>query len=202
MLQWANQPARDQVAPTPLFLDQMTVTLSTHVIGCEVNITMTNNIVDVFLGETMLSALEDFLSTSLNERIYPYRSRLDIRMRPALINEGDPTISAEIVEGGSVEIKKRGDLNFASFEARSAFKSSVLTAIAIIVFQIAAIPEASTYLDQLGEEDAFSRALDFSDIAISMERILGAAPKMSISDWQKEYLITHLAQPIRVWYKS
>jgi hypothetical protein len=187
MVQWASQPAKDQVASTPLFLDQMTVSLSTHVIGCRVNITAPNNLADVFLAETVLSALEAFLATSLNEAIYPYRSTLDIRLRPALFNEGDPTISAKIVDGGSVEVTRTGNLNFASFEARKAFKSSVLTAIAIIVFQIAVIPEAHIYLDQLGEEDAFSRAIDFSDIAISVERILGATPKMSISDWQKEY---------------
>jgi hypothetical protein len=55
------------------------------------------------------------------------------------------------------------------------------------MFQIAAIPEVETYLDRLGEEGAFSRALDFSDTAICVERTLGSAPKLSLSDWEKEY---------------
>jgi hypothetical protein len=55
------------------------------------------------------------------------------------------------------------------------------------MFQIAAIPEAESYLDRLDEEDAFSRALDFSDIAISVEQILGSTPKLFLSDWEKEY---------------
>ena len=39
------------------------------------------------------------------------------------------------------------DLNLLSIEGRNAFKSSVLRAIAVIMFQIAATPDAETYLD-------------------------------------------------------
>jgi hypothetical protein len=187
MVQWVNQPAREQVAPHPVFLDKMTATLKSNVIGCEVNLTTPNNLQAIFLAETLLAALEAFLATSLNERVYPYRSKLEIRLRPALFDGGEPTITAEVVGGGAVEITHPRDLNFASVDARNAFKSSVLRAIAVIMFQIAAIPEAETYLDRLGEEGAFSRALDFSDIAICVERTLGSTPKLSLSDWEKEY---------------
>jgi hypothetical protein len=139
------------------------------------------------LAETLLAALEAFLATSLNERIYPYRSKLEIRLRPCLFDGGEPTLVAQVVSGGAVEITHPRDLSFASVEERNAFKSSVLRAIAVIMFQIAAIPDAEAYLDRLGEEDAFSRALDFSDIAISVERVLGSTPKLSLSDWEKEY---------------
>jgi hypothetical protein len=55
------------------------------------------------------------------------------------------------------------------------------------LFQIAAIPDAETYLDRLGEEDAFSRALYFSEIAIAVDRILGSTAKLSLSDWERDY---------------
>ena len=187
MIQWLNQPAREQVAPHPVFLDKMTATLTSNVIGCEVSLTAPNNLQAIFLAETLLSALEAFLATSLNERVYPYRSKLEIRLRPSLFEGGEPAITAQVVSGGAVEITHPRDLNFASIEARNAFKSSVLRAIAIILFQIAAIPDAETYLNRLGEEGALSRALDFSDIAISVERVLGSTPKLSLSDWEKEY---------------
>jgi hypothetical protein len=54
-----------------------------------------------------------------------------------------PTLTAEAVSGGAVEITHPRDLNFASIEARNAFKSSVLRALAIIMFQIVAIPDAA-----------------------------------------------------------
>jgi hypothetical protein len=186
MVQWVNQPAAEQVAPLPVFLDKMTAALTSNVIGCEVNLTTPNNLQAIFLAETLLAALEAFLA-SLNERVYPYRSKLGIRLRPALFDGGEPTITAQVVSGGAVEITHPRDLNFASVDARNAFKSSVLRAIGVIMFQIAAIPEVETYLDRLGEEGAFSRALDFSDIAICVERTLGSAPKLSLSDWEKEY---------------
>lgn len=187
MVQWVNQPAREQVAPHPVFLDKMTATLKSNVIGCEVGLTTPNNLQAIFLGETLLAALEALLATSLNERVYPYRSKLEVRLQPTLFDGGEPTITAQIVSGGAIEITHPRDLNFASVDERNAFKSSVLGAIAVTMFQIAAIPEVETYLDRLGEEGAFSRALDFSDIAICVERTLGSAPKLSLSDWEKEY---------------
>jgi hypothetical protein len=168
-------------------MDKMTATLTSNVIGCEVNLTTPNNLQAIFLAETILAALEAFLATSLNEQVYPYRSKLEIRLRPSLFEGGELTIAAQGVSGGAVEITHPRDLNFASIEARNAFKSSVLGAIGVIMFQIAAIPDAETYLNRLGEEGAFSRALDFSDIAICVERVLGSTPKLSLSDWEKEY---------------
>jgi hypothetical protein len=187
MVQWTNQPAREQVASHPVFLDNMTTMLTSNVIGCEVKLTTPNNLEAIFLAETLLAALEAFLATSLNEGVYPYRSTLEIRMRPDSFDVGEPTITAEVASEGAVEITYPRDLRFASIDARNAFKSSVLRAIAVVMFQIAAIPDAEKYLHRLGEEGAFSRALDFSDIAIWVERILGSTPKLSLSDWEKEY---------------
>ncbi len=187
MVHWVNQPAGEQISPYPEFLDKLTVTLTSHVIGCEVNLTTPNNPPAVFLAETLLAALEAFLATSLNLRVYPYRSKLEVRLRPALYDGSEPTITLEVVSGGVVEITHPRDLQFASSEARRAFKLSVLQAVAVIMFQIAAIPDAESYLELLGEEGAFSRALDFSDIAICVERVLGSEPKLTLSDWEKGY---------------
>ena len=187
MVHWVNQPAGEQISPYPEFLDKLTVTLTSHVIGCEVNLTTPNNPPAVFLAETLLAALEAFLATGLNLRVYPYRSKLEVRLRPALYDGSEPTITLEVVSGGVVEITHPRDLQFASSEARRAFKLSVLQAVAVIMFQIAAIPDAESYLELLGEEGAFSRALDFSDIAICVERVLGSEPKLTLSDWEKGY---------------
>ena len=187
MVQWANQPAREQVASVPTFLDRMTTTLSSTVLGCEVSLTTARNPQAIFLAESLLGALEAFLATSLNERIIPYRSRLEIRLRPSLFDRGDPAISAEVVKGGAIELTHSRNLEYPSVEARNAFKSSVLSALGIMVFEIAAVPDAQSYLDRLGEEDAFSRALEFSDVAIAIERILGATPKLSLSDWKEQF---------------
>jgi hypothetical protein len=127
----------------------MTATLTSNVIGCEVKLTTPNNLQAIFLAETLLAALEALLATSLNERVYPYRSTLEIRMRPALFDIGEPTITAEVASRGAVEITHPRDLRLASVDARNAFKSSVLRAIAVVMFQIAAIPDAETYLDRL-----------------------------------------------------
>ena len=82
----------------------MTATLTSNVIGCEVKLTTPNNLQAISLAETLLAALEAFLATSLNERVYPYRSTLEIRMRPALFDTGEPAITAEVASGGAVEI--------------------------------------------------------------------------------------------------
>src|ERR1700751_3559553 len=84
---------REQVASHPVFLDKMTATLTSNVIGCEVKLTTPNNLQAIFLAETLLAALEALLATSMNERVHPYRSTLEIRMRPALFDIGEPTIT-------------------------------------------------------------------------------------------------------------
>jgi hypothetical protein len=104
-----------------------------------------------------------------------------------MFDSGEPAITAQVVSAGAVEITHSRDLNFVSVDARKAFKSSVLRAVAIIMVQIATFPNEETYLRRLAEEDAVSRALDFSDIAICVERTLGSAPKLSLSDWEEEY---------------
>src|SRR3990172_142897 len=43
------------------------------VLGCEILIKAANNLTSIQLGESILSALEAFLATSLGKRVVPYR---------------------------------------------------------------------------------------------------------------------------------
>src|ERR1700737_3227880 len=94
-----------------MFLDKMTATLTSNVIGCEVNLSTPNSLQAIFLAETLFAALEAFLATSLNERVFPYRSKLEIRLRPSLFEGGEPTLVIQVVSGGAVEITHPRDLS-------------------------------------------------------------------------------------------
>lgn len=202
---WASQPADDDLPAQPDFLSDETVTLRSNVLGCEVVVESANNLESIHLAETILGALEAFLATSLGAEIAPYRSELRINISPSDSVQGMPErADVEDETGQLVAIRHHPNFYDQVSREQNAFRSWVQNLLIDLLVKIAVIKNPETYLKKLlGDEAGLGRALNFTETAIPVRNILGAAPKVRLWEWRGEADVRQF--PLRrssPWYEG
>lgn len=185
---WRSQPAKDDVPSEPELLQGSEIVLRSAVLGCEVLVTAENNLTSIQLAETILGVLEAFLATGLDERVFPYRSRLSLEVRPTEEHIEGPQYRIASVKGEpTVEIKHPVPLIHGTLEARHSFRQWLLEVASHVLTQVAVISDADTFLNNLVSGEAgIQRALEFSDVAINIHNIFGDNPKLRLADWEHD----------------
>src|SRR5260221_10768367 len=182
---WIKLTGNQDLPARPEFSRSKTVRLSSFVLGCEVIVEAENTSTSIDLAETILSALEAFLATSLDNQLFPYRSELHILVKVSdqfhgtpqyQINETDSEHTV-IVHHNSVQRK------FAR-EEQEAFRSWLLDLILKLTFLLGTVDDSDAFLKQVVEDErGTSRALEYSDVAVVINNIFGQTPKFKLSDW-------------------
>jgi hypothetical protein len=203
---WLRQPAADDLPAKPDLLCDDTVTLRSNVLGCEVFVESANNLESIHLSETVVGALEAFLATSLGAELMPYRSQLRISIAPSDAVQGMPECTdIEDETGQMVAIRHHPNFYDQVSSAQDAFRSWVQNLLIDLLVKIAVIKNPESYLKKLlGNEVGLGRALNFTETAIPVRNILGAAPKVRLSEWKKKEASGRLF-PLRrssPWYEG
>lgn len=184
---WITQPASHDLPEIPDFLGEEKVELFSQVLGCNIVAETPNNNRSLFITESILSALEAFLATSLDSQIFPHQSNIRFQITPSdLVSDViDFRIQAESSRLETfIEVQHSIDESFIADLDSKEWRRKLSELIIQVVFQVAFLPEPENYFNLLEAESAFSRAFDFTNVAFSIWNILGKAPKIRLSDWQ------------------
>ena len=187
-LQWLKQPAADDLPEKPEFLQGRTVSLISVVLGCKIVVEAANYPDSIYLSETILGVLEAFLATSMGEKVFAHRSefRLVVKLSDYAGDLPEYRFDQKGMNGG-VEITHGENLAYHTREERAAFRTWLINLIAQIMSRVFHISDSNDYLTRLARDEAgFDRALNYSDVSICIENILGQSPKMRLSDWEAE----------------
>ena len=202
---WIAQPASHDLPELPEFLAEDTVELRSQVLGCNVVAEVSNNSRSLFIAESILAAFEAFLATSLDSQLFPHQPniRFQIVSSDSVANvidfqikeEGGETLEALIEVKHSVNESYIAEFNHESLGERLA------ELIIRVIFKIAFVSNPEQYLNRLlRDELAFSRALDFTNVAIAVGNILGKSPKLRLMDWKLSGSDKHFPpQRTNVW---
>jgi hypothetical protein len=195
--------ARDNIAASePDYLIGERAKLRSRVLGCEVIVSCANNITSLSVGEAILGTLEALLATSLDFRMLPHSDRLSLRIDPADGADLRPTL--EFVEEGGATVgvvthKRKFDCS--TREELLTFPDW-LSEAAIHLFARLASPASfedwsATVLEQ---ENAFSRALLFSNIPNCMSLIHGdTTERLSNEDWYEDGDVAYEVKRTTPW---
>ncbi|MBV9428919.1 MAG: hypothetical protein JO084_14465 [Bradyrhizobiaceae bacterium] len=199
-VKWAAA-AQDAGLIHPDYLLDDTVALKSRILGCQVIAICENNLTSLALGEALLGTLEALLATSLTLRTLPHLERLTIRIRAkadapvtpllVLVEENATTIA---VVTHQTQIRHNARAEAEAF-------SRWLQESAMTLFITFAVPPD---LDQwaqtvLGEENAFSRAITFSNVPNMLSVFYGNSERLSIGQWIEEGDVTYELKSSPSW---
>jgi hypothetical protein len=182
---WVQQPAIEDLPSQPQQTAESKVIFRSVVLGCELSVTSANNLRSIQLAEAVLGAIESVLATSLDQRIFPYRQTLNITVEP----EKDPVdiVTCRVCEidgESAIEIRHNGERSPTTRKERTRFHRFLVDVIAQLIPLIALPADVDAYLSRvMGEERGLNRALDFSEVFITQENILGKSQPFRVRDW-------------------
>ncbi|MDB6146536.1 MAG: hypothetical protein JWO45_200, partial [Spartobacteria bacterium] len=163
--QWRDQPAGQQLVNPVDVGESDTCSLTSIVIGCRVEASVSRDPACIVVAETVLAGLEGLLSTSLSATVLPIGPRIPIRIEP------DDNLTT------GIEFERVDDDGLASYVVRSSRFNPhklgpdelgvVLNGIRDLLFDIIArgflIRNIEKHLEKiLRDEDALERAINFT----------------------------------------
>lgn len=182
---WLEQPAADDIPDKPELMRNKKVPLRSFVLGCEVIVEVTNSSASIYLAETILSALEALLATSLDGQIIPHRSEFWIDIQLSDFIEGLPEYRTNAADA-RISVRHASKIQGGTKEEQQAFRSWIIKIVLEITVQIAIVNDLDSFFKQITDEVIFDRAANHADITTAIKNILGQAPKFFLSDWIPE----------------
>jgi hypothetical protein len=186
---WFNQPAKTDLLPYPDTTVSTKITLRSFVLGAEVIGTAANELPSIYFLEMLLGSIEAFLSTSLDADVIPHRETLRINLEPSKEVLEVPDFRVDVTSGEpTIEVRHSATAVPQTVPGTLALRDRLMEIIVHTLSHLVIWKDIDSYFQKLGgEERAFSRALLFSDVSTSITNILGATPKLRLSDWQAEF---------------
>jgi hypothetical protein len=181
-----EQPARSQLPLHPQIDDRTKVSYHTNILGCKLIVTAPSSAHSIFVAETILTAVEAFFATSLNEKIMPFRSSAKIIVEPVASCTIGLKVTTENNEGDAfIKVQHPIKPIEPTLEARAANEEGLINFIGEFVQHIAIIDDIELYLQKVAHrERGFSRALIYSDTSLGHLNVFGSTPKVLIADWK------------------
>ena len=183
-----KQPVNDDLPDHPELMKGTKIAICSFVLGCEITVEAVNTPTSINLAETVLSALEAFLATSLDGELVPYQSNLHITIRPSDFITGAPEHQINKPSGEEpIIIRHAPILQKSSAENHEAFRSWLQKFLLDVTLQISMVRDLDSFTDRIYRDElSLGRALNFSDVSIAIENILGQAPRFHLSDWENQ----------------
>ncbi len=170
----------------PSFYDGRKVTLESDMLGCHVTITSQNTSSCIEFAESILAALESFVSTGAVMRMMGREPALAIEVVEAAFVTDVFDWKLEFKSGRpnvTIECRSLNPGDFAVEVQRHA-KEKVVELIANVVAHVVMIDNPDNTLKELvGQERAFERAIDFAGTRISAKSILGPDARDRMPLW-------------------
>ena len=182
--QWQDQPAAKDIASLPVLVDGNTSLMKSTILGSELVFETPNNVTSFGIAESLLGALEAFISTSDEEYVFPYRERMTIVITTSDELERKPQIRFPDNDNATVEIVHPVDINFDTMTDRQNYMNWLQDTLVQIVCRFLVIRDTDAWLKQVaGQEQGFSRALALGDALTLYRNVFGETPQIRLTDW-------------------
>lgn len=193
-LKWRDQPASDEIAPSPLLCNGRKVGFSSAVLGCRVTVESENDSPCVELAESILAGLESFLSTGTLDEFITYEPTLTVTIRKSDFAKRPFEFELQDQAGRPhVDIACSAfDPHSLSLEAQKEIKEQLIELLIAISSRITLIRNADRLLERLfRDECAIDRSIGFTGSFVTVGNVLGHEPQTRIASWYgteaKEY---------------
>lgn len=187
--------------PVPDFALGDTITLSSNVLGCRINLVCANNLVSIGIGEAILGSLEALLATSLDHPILPQVDHLQLHVMPSDAAGLAPVLQFSDLDGEPVgTITHRMVTEYKTREDVLSFPNWLKDAILEIFIRFAAPQDVRAWGKALFEDErALDRALAFSDVPAMLGNLHGDRVTLSLSDWIDPADVTYEVKRTEAW---
>ena len=184
-MKWRDQPASGEIRALSLGIGD-TTTLESDMLGCHVTVVHDNRPPAIEMAETVLAAMESFVSTCLNARLYTHEPLL--RAFVKVSESAEAPFSFRFAEelGRPVFYITCRPFNPHSLtlDEQAGIKERLMNLVIEMFARIIFIPAENGVLEDLIREDrALQRALDFTGSFVTIGNILGKRPKTCIHQW-------------------
>jgi hypothetical protein len=184
-LKLVNQPDARDLPARPQYLSEPICTLKTKVLGCDIEMSLSNNLSSIYLSEAILGSLEAFLSTSLNRQLYPFRESLRVSIELSDSKLEVPTY--EVQDGPKMLVRHSAPIHPDTPQAQARFADWMREVVIRLLTEIAIVADAESYFNEIvGEERALERSLNTAHVETMMQSIMGPSPKIRLEDWKAD----------------
>ena len=183
---WRDQPAHDNLPPTPKIDLTQTIRLESSLAGCRIDVICRNESPCIELGESLLACLEALLATAMIDRIIAHEPSVKVVIATVEIAEPPFTFDTADVDGRpSVEIRCYPfSPQKLSIDEQTRLKNRIFEVVAHILARAFLLPDTSDLLSRLFHEDlAPQRAIDFTTSFVVVGNVLGRDAKMNLDQW-------------------
>jgi hypothetical protein len=181
---WAfEQPVSNELPHRSELINHQTVELHSKILGCEITVEASNNLISINLSEIILSVVEAFFATGIND-IVPHRSSFRLRIKLIDFAGRLPMCKFDPSSGTDLEILHGNELDYYTKEERSAFRNWLFELLAKLIPAIFLTSDFNEYLQGISQEAGFNRALYNANVSIALGNIFGPSPKFRLSDWE------------------
>lgn len=182
---WQDQPARHDMAAEPALGDGLRTTLRSVILGAEFIIDCPNEPTSVGVAESLLGAMEAFLSTSDEEDLLPHTERTVICLRKVKEQKTGPTFDwSDDTPGVHAEILTGESVTFDDAEALIQFTEFLGQTSAKVAARCFLIRSPEKWMMRVaGDERGLSRATMLGNVLEIGRSLFGDDAKVRLSDW-------------------
>jgi hypothetical protein len=182
---WWDQPARLDIPTEPTLNEGPRTTLRSVILGTEFVIDCPNDPVSVGVAESLLGAMEAFLSTSDEEDLFPHVERTVIRLRKVKEQTTGPTFDwIEGTAGVHAEILTGENVTFDNADALMQFTDFLGQTSAKVAARCFIIRSPKEWMTRVaGDERGLARATMLGNVLAIGRNLFGSDSKVRLIDW-------------------
>lgn len=182
---WQDQPARQDMPSEPTLNEGPRTTLRSVILGTEFVIDCPNDPASVGVAESLLGAMEAFLSTSDEEDLFPHAERTVIRLRKVKEQTTGPTFDwVEGTAGVHAEILTGERVTFDDAEALTQFTDFLCETTVMVAARCFIIRSPEEWMTRVaGDERGLARATMLGNVLAIGRNLFGNDAKVRLTDW-------------------
>ena len=185
--QWQDQPAAQDISSPPVLVAGKNSILKSTILGSKIVVEASNNQTSFGVAESILGALEAFLSTSNERSVFPYREQMTIIITESAQLEGIPQAKFSDSDSSRVELVHPIDLDFTSVSDRQNYVEWLQDSLVQITCRILMIRDIGAWFEQVANrERGFSRAVTLGDVLTLGRNVFGKNSRMRLTDWLEQ----------------
>jgi len=185
-IKWRDQPAAQELPPRPLLCNDATITFTSNLLGCKINLHCENSSPCIELAESMLAAFESLLSTGLDNHLIAHEPALTINIQKSDAIEKYFEYEVKDISGRPhAELKcSEFNPNSMSLESQSNLKDKLLKILMSLFARVFLHNDFEQFTTKLFRDElAIQRSIDFTSSFVALGNVLGYEPKTRTSAW-------------------
>lgn len=201
-IKWRDQPAAQELPSRPLLCDDATITFTSSLLGCKINLHCENSSPCLELAESMLAAFESLLSTGLDNHLIAYEPELTISIQKYNAIENFFEYEVKDTSGRPHAELKCSDFNphSMSLESQSNLKDKLLKLLMSLFARVFLHNDFEQFTTKLFRDElAIQRSIDFTSSFVALGNVLGYEPKTRISAWANPEARDYPLKRTEVW---